>query len=204
MVMILARNWWALVLRGVLDVLFGIAAFAWPEITFAVLAILFGAFALVDGCFAIAAAVVGSPRGMPWWALLVEGVLGIAVGAITFFLPGITVRALLLMIAAWAVATGILEVVAAIRLRKEIRGEWLLALNGILSVALGVALAAYPRAGVVAVSWMMGAYATVFGVLFIILGLRLRSLAHWEAGIAAPRPGEPPTGPRQGPAHFAR
>jgi uncharacterized membrane protein HdeD (DUF308 family) len=70
MVMILARNWWALALRGILDVLFGIAAFAWPEITFAVLAILFGAFALVDGCFAIAAAVVGSPRGMPWWALL--------------------------------------------------------------------------------------------------------------------------------------
>ena len=98
------------------------------------------------------------------------------------------------MIAAWAVATGILEVVAAIRLRKEIRGEWLLALSGILSVALGVALAAYPRAGVVAVSWMIGAYATVFGVLFIILGLRLRSWAHREAGIAAAAAGEPRTG----------
>ena len=90
------------------------------------------------------------------------------------------------MIAAWAVATGILEIVAAIRLRKEIRGEWLLALSGILSVALGVALAAYPRAGVVAVSWMIGAYAIVFGVLFIILGLRLRS---WRIGrrVSPPR-----------------
>ena len=202
MVFILARNWWALVLRGVLDVLFGVAAFAWPEITFAVLAILFGAFALVDGCFAIAAAVVGSPRGLPWWALLVEGLLGIVVGAITCFWPGIAELALLLMIAAWAVATGILEVVAAIRLRKEVRGEWLLALSGLLSVVLGVALAAYPRAGIVAVSWMIGAYATVFGVLFIVLGLRLRSWAHREAGIATPRPSEPRTGPLPGSAHL--
>ena len=102
------------------------------------------------------------------------------------------------MIAAWAVATGILEIVAAIRLRKEIRGEWLLALSGILSVALGVALAAYPGAGVVAVSWMIGAYATIFGVLFIVLGLRLRSWLHRESVIATPRPGEPTTGPSSG------
>ena len=88
MVIILAQNWWALVLRGVLDVLFGIAAFAWPGITLAALALLYGAFALVDGCFAIAAALVGRPRGMPWWALLVEGMLGIAVGVITFCLAG--------------------------------------------------------------------------------------------------------------------
>ena len=121
----------------------------------------------------------------------------------TFFWPGITVLALAAMIAAWAVVTGIFEIVAAIRLRKEIRGEWLLALSGILSVLLGVALVAYPGAGGVAVSWMIGAYAIVFGVLFIILGFRLRSWAS-EAGIAVPRPGEPRTGPRPGSAPLAR
>jgi uncharacterized membrane protein HdeD (DUF308 family) len=207
MVIILARNWWALVLRGVLDVLFGIAAFAWPGITLAVLAILYGAFALVDGCFAIAAAVVGRPRGMPWWALLAEGVLGIAVGAITFFWPGITVLALLIMVASWAFATGVLEIVAAVRLRNEIRGEWLLALSGLLSIALGIALAVTlvvnPAAGVVAVSWMIGAYAITFGVLFIVLGLRLRSWAHRESGIAAPPSEEPMTGAARGSANLA-
>ena len=160
MVIILARNWWALVLRGVLDVLFGIAAFAWPGITFAVLAILYGAFALVDGCFAIAAAVVGQPAG--------NALVGPAGGGGArhrrrgdhVLLAGDhRTGACCCMIAAWAVATGVLEIVAAIRLRKEIRGEWLLALSGILSVALGVALVVYPRAGVVAVSWMIGAYA---------------------------------------------
>jgi uncharacterized membrane protein HdeD (DUF308 family) len=204
MVNVLAQNWWALVLRGVLNILFGIAAFIWPGMTFAALALLYGAFALVDGCFAIAAAVVGSPRGMPWWALLVEGILGIGVGVITFFWPGITVLALLLMIAAWAVTTGIFEIVAAIRLRKEIRGEWLLALGGALSVALGIALVAYPGAGILAVTWMIGAYAITFGVLFIALGFRLRNWAHREAGIATPRPGEPRTGHLPGSAHLAR
>ncbi len=204
MVNVLAQNWWALVLRGVLNILFGIAAFAWPGITFAALALFYGAFALVDGCFAIAAAVAGSPRSIPWWALLVEGILGIGVGVITFFWPGITVLALLLMIAAWAVTTGILEIVAAIRLRKEISGEWLLALSGALSVALGIALVAYPGPGIVAVTWMIGAYAITFGVLFIVLGFRLRSWAHREAGITASRPGEPRTGPLPGSAYPAR
>jgi uncharacterized membrane protein HdeD (DUF308 family) len=203
MVMVLARNWWALVLRGVLDILFGIAAFAWPGITFTALAILFGAFALVDGCFAIAAAAVGRPQGMPWWALLVEGILGIAVGAITFFYPGLTVLALLMMIAAWAVATGILEIVAAIRLRSEIRGEWLLALSGALSIVLGIALVAYPGPGIVAVTWMIGAYAITFGVLFIALGLRLRRWAHQAEPIAGspPRDSTRP-GPIRGSAHI--
>ena len=182
MVIVLARNWWALVLRGLFDVLFGITAFAWPGITLAVLVLLYGAFALVDGVFAIAAALVGRPRGMPWWALLVEGVLGIAVGVITFFWPGITELALLFMIAAWAVVTGVLEIVAAIRLRKEIHGEWLLALSGILSVVFGVALVVNPGAGAWRSSWMIGTYAIVFGVLFIVLGFRLRS---WRNGSRA-------------------
>jgi uncharacterized membrane protein HdeD (DUF308 family) len=174
-------------------VLFGIAAFVWPGITLAVLVLLYGAFALVDGSFAIAAVLVGRTRGMPSWALLVEGLAGIAVGAITFFWPGITQLALLFLIAAWAVVTGVFEIVAAVRLRKEIRGEWLLALSGVLSVAVGVALVVNPGAGLLAISWMIGTYAIIFGVLFIVLGFRLRSWLRRESFIAIAPSGEPTT-----------
>jgi uncharacterized membrane protein HdeD (DUF308 family) len=204
MVMVLARNWWALVLRGFFDVLFGIAAFVWPGITLAVLVLLYGAFALVDGSFAIAAVLVGRTRGMPSWALLVEGLAGIAVGAITFFWPGITQLALLFLIAAWAVVTGVFEIVAAVRLRKEIRGEWLLALSGVLSVAVGVALVVNPGAGLLAISWMIGTYAIIFGVLFIVLGFRLRSWLRRESFIAITPSGEPTTTSVPGTVNIAR
>jgi len=203
-VMVLARNWWALVLRGFFDVLFGIAAFVWPGITLAVLVLLYGAFALVDGSFAIAAVLVGRTRGMPSWALLVEGLAGIAVGAITFFWPGITQLALLFLIAAWAVVTGVFEIVAAVRLRKEIRGEWLLALSGVLSVAVGVALVVNPGAGLLAISWMIGTYAIIFGVLFIVLGFRLRSWLQRESFIAITPSGEPTTTSVPGTVNIAR
>jgi uncharacterized membrane protein HdeD (DUF308 family) len=177
MVVVLARNWWALALRGVAAVLFGIMAFAWPGMTLGVLVLLYGAYALVDGVLAIIAAVAGRTSGMPWWALLLEGVLGITVGILTFAWPGITALVLLYLIAAWAVATGVFEVVAAIRLRREIRGEWLLALSGIISVLFGIALVINPVGGALAVVWLIGAYAIAFGVLLIALGFRLRGAA---------------------------
>ena len=193
MVIVLARNWWALALRGLFAVLFGIMAFAWPGITLAALVLLYGAFALADGIFAIVAAVVGMPRGMPWWALLLEGVTGIAVGILTFFWPGITALALLYLIAAWALVTGVFEIAAAIRLRKEIQGEWLLALSGVLSVLFGLALVVYPGAGALAVIWLIGAYAIASGVLLIVLGFRLRSWAQPASRIATSPSGEAPT-----------
>src|SRR5271166_358478 len=113
--------------------------------------------------------------GVPWWALLIEGLAGIGVGIITLLWPGITALVLLYLIAFWAVVTGVFEIVAAIRLRKEIRGEWLLALSGVLSVLFGVALIVSPGAGALAVVWLIGAYAIVFGALMIALALRLRS-----------------------------
>jgi uncharacterized membrane protein HdeD (DUF308 family) len=190
MVVVLARNWWALALRGLAAVLFGIMAFAWPGMTLGVLVLLYGAYALVDGVLAIIAAVAGRTSGMPWWALLLEGVLGITVGILTFAWPGITALVLLYLIAAWAVATGVFEVVAAIRLRREIRGEWLLALSGVISVLFGIALVINPVGGALAVVWLIGAYAIAFGVLLIALGFRLRGAAKRFATTT-----DAPTGP---------
>lgn len=176
LVIVLARNWWALALRGFFDVLFGIAAFVIPGITLVALVFLYGAFAMVDGIFALTAVLLGRTQGgRPWWSLLLEGIFGIAVGILTFAWPGITALALLYLIAAWALVTGILEITAAIRLRKEIEGEWLLALAGILSVLFALMLVANPGAGALAVVWIIGAYAIAFGVLLMMLGFRLRS-----------------------------
>jgi uncharacterized membrane protein HdeD (DUF308 family) len=176
MLLVIIRNAWTLILRGVLAVLFGLAAFFWPDITLTALVLLFAAYALVDGMFALAAAIKGADRDTRWWALLLEGITGIAIALITVFWPGITATALVYLIAAWAVITGVLEIVAAVRLRRMIQGEWLLALAGAVSVLFGIAVAVFPSAGAIAIIWMIGAYALFFGVLLIALGMRLRSL----------------------------
>ena len=145
--LVLAHSWWTLVLRGVFAILFGIAAFLWPGLTLGALVLLFGAYAFVDGVFAIAAALVGRSGGLPWWAMLVEGLIGVAAGIATVVWPGLTALALLYMIAFWSVATGVFEIVAAIRLRKEIQGEWALVLSGVLSVLFGLILVIFPARG---------------------------------------------------------
>ncbi len=171
----MSRNWWAWALRGVVAILFGIATFIWPSISLAVLVALFGAYALVDGIFATIAALSHTevPR---WWVLLVEGLVGIGAGVVAFLYPSITALALLMLIAAWAIVTGILEVVAAIQLRKEIEGEWMLALSGVLSVVFGVLLVLQPTAGALAVLWLIGAYAILFGVSELVLAIRLHGI----------------------------
>jgi uncharacterized membrane protein HdeD (DUF308 family) len=185
MALILARNWWALLLRGIAGVLFGVLAFVWPGLTLAVLVFMFGAYALVDGVFAVVAA-VNAPRGFErWWVLLLEGIVGIIVGVLTFFWPMMTAFALLYFIAAWAVITGVLEIVAAIRLRRAVSGEWLLVVGGVLSILFGLALMIAPAAGALAVVWLIGIYAFVFGLLLIILSLRLRRWASVSAGKSA-------------------
>jgi uncharacterized membrane protein HdeD (DUF308 family) len=171
----LAENWWALVVRGVAGVLFGIAALVWPRGAVAVLVLLFGAYALVDGIFNLIAAVRAPREGNRWGWLALSGVAGIATGLITFFYPGITAVALVLLVAAWSLVTGIAEIIAAIHLRKYIEHEWLLILSGLLSVAFGVLLFLLPAAGALALAIWIGAYALVFGALLIGLGLRLRS-----------------------------
>src|SRR5215208_118153 len=179
----LARNWWALVLRGLAAILFGLLAFFWPGITLFVLVIFFGAYMFVDGIFAIIAAVRAAGEEERWWLLLIEGILGVLAGLVAFFWPGLTALALLYFIAAWAIVTGIMEIVAAVRLRQEIEGEWALGLSGLLSVIFGVLLVVLPApAGLLSLVWLIGAYAVATGVLLLILAFRVRS----EAGREAP------------------
>jgi uncharacterized membrane protein HdeD (DUF308 family) len=176
MVVILTRNWWALALRGIAGIIFGILAFAWPGITLTALVLLFGAYAITDGIFAIIAAVSGSGRTGKWRALLIEGILSIIVGVLTFIVPAITALFLLYLIAAWAIITGAFAIATAIRLRKEIAGEWLMILSGFASVLFGLLLMVFPGAGALAVVWWIGAYALVTGALLLALAIRLKSL----------------------------
>jgi uncharacterized membrane protein HdeD (DUF308 family) len=176
MLVVFTSSWWALVLRGLAAIGFGVLAFLWPHITLTALVFLWGAYALVDGVLAIAAGVKSHGENKRWWVMLLEGILGVAAGVIAFVIPGITALVLLIVIAAWAMVTGVFEIAAAIQLRKFIKGEWLLGLAGVASVLFGVALLLNPGAGAIALVWVIGAYAIFFGVLLIALGLRLHSL----------------------------
>jgi uncharacterized membrane protein HdeD (DUF308 family) len=171
----LSRAWWLLALRGLIGIAFGIVAFLWTGITLLALVALFGAYMFVDGVFALVQAFRFRHERERWPMLLLEAVLGIAIGVLTFFWPGITALAWLYTIAAWAIVTGVLEIVLAIRLRKVIQGEFFIALTGILSIVLGIAMAALPLAGLVAWVWLIGSYSIVFGVLLIAAAFRLRS-----------------------------
>jgi uncharacterized membrane protein HdeD (DUF308 family) len=172
----LSHNWWVIVLRGLAGMAFGLVTFLAPGISLAALVLVFGAYAFADGVLAIISAIRRERPGERWWLLLLEGVAGIAAGVVTLLWPGITALVLLYLIAAWALVTGVLEIAAAIRLRKAIKGEWLLVLSGILSVALGIMLVLWPGPGALALVIWIGAYAFVFGALVLALGLRLRSL----------------------------
>ena len=177
MAMELARNWWALALRGAAAIIFGVIALFWPPAAIAALVAVFGAYALVDGIFNLVAAVRAGRSGQRWGALLFEGIVSLLVGVLTLFFPGVTALALALYVAAWSLVTGVAEVVAAIKLRQQIQGEWLLALSGILSIAFGILLFISPLVGAIAIAIWIGAYADVFGALLVGLSLRLRSWA---------------------------
>jgi uncharacterized membrane protein HdeD (DUF308 family) len=172
----LRRNWWLLALRGLAAVIFGLLAFVWPGITLLTLIWLFGAFALVNGILSLVLA-TKAPKGYPrFGSLILGGLLGILAGLLTFVMPGITALGLLILIAAWALVTGILEIVAAIKLRKAITGEWMLILTGLASVAFGILLMVRPAAGALVMVLWIGAYALVFGILLFVLALKMRTL----------------------------
>jgi uncharacterized membrane protein HdeD (DUF308 family) len=173
-VAMLADRWWVPVLRGAAAVIFGILTFIAPGASVFALVALFGAYAIVNGVLLLAVT-ASVPAGVPRWGwLLFESIASIVAGVLTFMWPAITALVLLYLIAAWAIATGVGQVIAAVRLRETIRHEWLLGLMGVLSIAFGVLLAVFPGAGALAVVIWIGAYALVFGALLVALGLRLR------------------------------
>jgi uncharacterized membrane protein HdeD (DUF308 family) len=184
---VLARNWWAVGLRGLIAILFGLAALFWPGITLFAPVFLFGVYALVDGVLSIVAAFRAAEHHTRWWPLLLVGLAGIAAGLLTFFYPGVTAIALLYIIAAWAIVTGILEIIAAFQLHREISNEWLLGLSGLAAVIFGILATLMPGAGALAIVWLIGIYAVIFGVLQLWLAYRLRNL---ESSLTR-RPGAP-------------
>ena len=172
----LARGWWLILLRGICAILFGVLAFAWPGVTLFTLVVLYGAFALADGVLAVFAAITGGAPAARWWLALV-GLLGIAAGLLTFLWPGITALVLLVVIAFWAIATGLMQIFGAIKLRKEIDNEWLLIASGVLSVLFGAAVLLRPGAGAIALVFVIGTYAILYGILLVLFSLRLRKHA---------------------------
>ena len=183
MVETLTRNWGLVALRGIVAILFGVLTIFYPAITLATLILLFGAYAFVDGIF-MALAAIANRHGEPRWvALLIGGLLGVAAGLVTLFMPGITAVVLVSLVAAWAILTGIAEIVAAIRLRKEITGEWILVLAGVLAVAFGLLLFVRPGAGALAVVLWIGVYALIYGIVLLALGFRLRSWGRTHAAV---------------------
>ncbi|HLH25531.1 MAG TPA: HdeD family acid-resistance protein [Chloroflexota bacterium] len=186
MVTQLARHWWAMAIRGVIAIVIGLIAFIWPGIAVAALVMLFGVFMFLDGIFAVVAAVQERATVPHWWALLIEGIAGIVAGLIVWALPGLAALVLIYFIAAWALITGIMEIIAAIRLREQIEGEWRLALSGVLSVILAVLLVISPLGGILALAWLLGAYAILFGVVLLALAFHLKGFADRRATGPAP------------------
>lgn len=173
---VVSRLWWALVLRGVVAILFGLIAFFWPGITLVSLVLMFGAYAFIEGIASVVLGIREYGERERWWGTLLSGLVSVGAGIVTLLSPGITALALLTLIAVWAILRGGLDIVAAIRLRHVIQGEWLLALGGILSIGFGLLLLARPGAGALAVVWWIGAYTLVLGAVLIVLGFRARSL----------------------------
>jgi uncharacterized membrane protein HdeD (DUF308 family) len=170
----LSRVWWLFLLRGLAAVIFGILAFVSPDITVVSLVLLFGIYALADGVLGIIAAVGERDTNRRWWVALLEGLISLAAGVIAFIYPSLTAVALLYLIAAWALLTGVLEIIAAIRLRKEIINEWALGFSGLLSVIFGVLLFVSPGTGILALIWVLAAYAILFGILMVVLAFRIK------------------------------
>jgi uncharacterized membrane protein HdeD (DUF308 family) len=176
MIETLKRHWWVPVIRGIAAIVFGVIAFTHPVMAIATLVLFFGAWVLIDGIFRIVAAIRHRGSDPDWAWQLVIGIIGIIVGLLTFHAPRVTALALVIYIAAWALMIGASEIVMAVKLRHEIKGEWFLILMGLASIVFAVLLLWNPVAGAAAVIWLIAWYAVVLGILAIFFGFRLRSL----------------------------
>jgi uncharacterized membrane protein HdeD (DUF308 family) len=173
---LLVSSWDMFLVRGILAILFGIATLLMPAITLVVLVVLFGAYALVDGVVLSILAFKNREQDSNWWLMLLTGLVSMGAGVVTFVWPGITTVSLFYVIVAWAIVTGIAEVIYAIQFRKEIEGEWLLLVDGILSIGFGILLMLQPVPGALTILWLIGVYAIAYGVMLVVLAFRLRSL----------------------------
>jgi uncharacterized membrane protein HdeD (DUF308 family) len=173
---LLSRYWWVLLVRGVIAVVFGILAYSWPGVTLVVLIYLFAIYAFVDGVFNVVHAISGAKENEKWVLLLIGGLCGIGLGILTWRLPGVTAVVLLIFIAILAIVLGVKMILLGVRLRKEIKREWLLILTGILSAALGIVMIARPAAGALAVLYLVAGWAIVVGGLLIGLSFKVRKL----------------------------
>jgi uncharacterized membrane protein HdeD (DUF308 family) len=171
-----AKSWWLMLLRGIVTIAFGILLFIWPSLTLLTLTWLWGAYALADGVLALWSAVAGKGSGIAsrWWLALI-GIAGILAGLMAFVWPGITIHVLLVLVASWAIITGVLEIWGAIRLKREIEAEWMMALSGLLSVVLGLILLTRPGADMLAVAWLIGSLAILVGCIYVSLALWLKT-----------------------------
>jgi uncharacterized membrane protein HdeD (DUF308 family) len=184
------RNWWVMLLRGIVAILFGIFALRRPGMTLSALVLLFGVYALVDGVFSLFGAIAGWRHREDRWLLLLEGLIGLAVGFVTLQVPGVTAVALVFFIAAWALAIGLLRIIAAIRLRRELSGELWMVLSGIAGVVFAFLVMARPAAGALALVWMIGWFAIFMGATLVMLSFKLRRLSRldYQSGVTT-RPG---------------
>jgi uncharacterized membrane protein HdeD (DUF308 family) len=171
-----SRYWLLILIRGIAAILFGIFALIWSDLAAVALVFMFGFYALIDGLLSVISSVSNRTTNPGWWVTLLEGLAGIVVGFVAFFLPGAAAVALIYLIAAWAIITGIFELVAAVRLREEIQNEWALGLTGVLSVITGIILIVTLPLSITAVVWLIAAYAILFGILMVYLATRIRSV----------------------------
>lgn len=176
MLEILSKNWWTFLVRGIIAVIFGLAALIWPSLTIGTLVIVFGAYVVVDGIFAIVDGFTSRNSNDRWWVEILIGIAGIVAGGWAMAFPGLTAIGMMYFIAAWWLVTGVLQIILAIRVRKEITNEWMLILSGALSTILGVVFLLFPGSGALSLIWVVGIYAIFFGILLIVLAFKLRGM----------------------------
>lgn len=176
MLEILSKNWWTFLVRGIIAVIFGLAALIWPSLTIGTLVIVFGAYVVVDGIFAIVDGFTSRDSNDRWWVEILIGIAGIVAGGWAMAFPGLTAIGMMYFIAAWWLVTGVLQIILAIRVRKEITNEWMLILSGALSAILGVVFLLFPGSGALSLIWVVGIYAIFFGILLIVLAFKLRGM----------------------------
>lgn len=184
---IYVRSWWVLALRGIAGIAFGVLALMWPGLTLLTLVALFAAYALIGGIASVVAAIRERKVDDDWWLPLLLGLVSIGAAVAAVINPALTALVLVLVVGANALVTGVLDIVAAVRLRKQITGEWLLALNGVASVVFGALVFFYPLAGALAVVWLISIYALISGVLLLMLAFRARRVSKGKAGVAEER-----------------